>query len=159
MNSYYSSVQSMQKTKSARLKYASGGWPSRIVTVFAGNGLDSVMVLSGVTMTSLIFSECAYGLRYVDLKNRDGGNSWSMRQTVIYHKYLATNKSSTWVMVSPSTKTETCLDQYTRTCGDLTLLNPFEIHLLVLDTLLANWRPYIVDLTARITEQVGSTLS
>ena len=33
-------------------------------------------------------------------------------------------------------------------------LNPFEIHLILLDSALANWRPYIVGLTEQITKQV-----
>lgn len=37
----------------------------------------------------------------------------------------------------------------------MTALNPFEIHLIILDTSLANWRPYIVYLTEQITEHVG----
>lgn len=57
-------------------------------------------------------------------------------------------------MVAASKRTETSLDRYIKSCEDITQLNPFEIHLIVLDTALANWRPYIVGLTEKITQQV-----
>ena len=98
--------------------------------------------------------DCAYGLRYVELKHRESETPWSVRQMAIYHKFRSKCKSSTWIMISASQKTELCLDRYVRSCTDLASLNPFEIHLIILDTALANWRPYIVDLTERITEQV-----
>ena len=140
--------------RSGHPKCVSGDWPQIKRKVVAGSGLDSVVKTLVAVLQLLILSECAYALRYVDLNRRDDSKPWSIRQTVIYHKYQSGNKSSTWVMVSPSEKTEVCLDGYIQKCGDMTLLNPFEIHLLVLDTLLANWRPYIVDLTERITQQV-----
>ena len=114
----------------------------------------------GIASASVSLSEadqcvdCAYGLRYVELKQRKNDNPWSVRQTAIYHKYRSKYKSSTWIMISASEKTELCLDRYVRSCTDLAGLNPFEIHLIILDTALANWRPYIVDLTERIMEQV-----
>lgn len=96
----------------------------------------------------------AYGLRYAELNNRRVQNPWSLRQTVVYHKYKANDESSSWVMIAASKRTETSLDRYIESCEDIAQLNPFEIHLIVLDTALANWRPYIVDLTERITQQV-----
>jgi uncharacterized membrane protein len=43
---------------------------------------------------------------------------------------------------------------YLRTAGSMDDLNPFEIHLLLLDTAMANWRPYMVYLTAETNKQV-----
>lgn len=40
-----------------------------------------------------------------------------------------------------------------KSSSDLAALNPFEKHLILLDALLANWRPYIVYLRKQITEQ------
>lgn len=45
-----------------------------------------------------------------------------------------------------------------RESSNLLAVNPFEIHLIVLDNLLANWRPYIIYLTEKIAEQVGMML-
>ena len=103
---------------------------------------------------SLIDPECAYGLRYAELNNREGSNPWSIRQTAIYHKYTAADKSSSWIMIAASERTRSSLDLYVRSCTDLASFNPFEIHVLVLDSALANWRSYIIELTERITSQV-----
>ena len=105
---------------------------------------------------SLIDTECAYGLRYAELNNREGSNPWSIRQTAIYHKYTAADKSSGWIMIAASERTRSSLDLYVKNCTDLALFNPFEFHVLVLDSALANWRSYIIDLTERITLQVRS---
>ncbi|KAL9136704.1 MAG: hypothetical protein Q9175_002081 [Cornicularia normoerica] len=61
-------------------------------------------------------------------------------------------------MIAASKRTETSLDRYLKSCKDIAQLNPFEIHLIVLDTALANWRPYIVGLTERITQQTDRVL-
>ena len=121
-------------------------------TDYLGFGMASARIALSKTDQ---YSDCAYGLRYVELKQRKSDDPWSVRQTAIYHKYRSKRKASTWIMISASPKTELCLDRYVRSCTDLAGLNPFEIHLIVLDTALANWRPYIVDLTERITEQVS----
>ena len=57
-------------------------------------------------------------------------------------------------MIAASERTQSSLDLYVKSCTDLTSLNPFEIHVLVLDSALANWRSYIIALTERITHQV-----
>ena len=60
-------------------------------------------------------------------------------------------------MISASERTEVALDRYIRSCTDVASLNAFEIHVIVLDNALANWRPYIIDLTERVTQQVHSS--
>ncbi|KAL9119693.1 MAG: hypothetical protein Q9187_003752 [Circinaria calcarea] len=62
-------------------------------------------------------------------------------------------QSSTWVLIAASTSAQLHLDRYIKSSDSLATLNPFEIHLIILDTALANWRPYIVDLSEKITEQ------
>lgn len=106
--------------------------------------------------------EIAYGIRYAELNNRSVEDPWSIRQTAIYHKFKANDRSSSWVMIAASKRTETSLDRYIKSCKDIAQLDPFEIHLIVLDTALANWRPYIVGLTEKVTQQVrpiSTTLS
>ncbi|CAD6565853.1 MAG: hypothetical protein ASARMPRED_008012 [Alectoria sarmentosa] len=57
-----------------------------------------------------------------------------------------------------SARTQSSLDLYVRSCTDLASLNPFEIHALILDSTLADWRSYIIALTERITYQSDKVL-
>lgn len=123
---------------------------------YGGFGILCFSSLQGCGLTR---AELAYGLRYVELNNRNPAEPWSIRQTAIYHKFRAISKASTWVMVSASKRAEQCIDRYVKSCVDLSPLNPFEIHLIVLDTTLATWRPYIVSLTEKIRQQVISSIS
>ncbi|MCJ1402112.1 hypothetical protein MMC11_005331 [Xylographa trunciseda] len=103
--------------------------------------------------------ECAYGLRYVELNSRKGTTEpWSVRQTVVYHKYIMAQQSSTWVLIAASSTTELRIDRYVKSFDKLANLNPFEIHLIILDTALANWRPYIIFLTEKITTMSDAVL-
>ncbi|KAL2047080.1 hypothetical protein N7G274_001099 [Stereocaulon virgatum] len=102
--------------------------------------------------------DIAYGLRYVELNGRDEEKPWSIRQTAIYHKYRADGRSSTWIMIAASRRTEICLDRYVRSCTDIAALNAFEIHVIVLDTALGNWRPYVIYLTERVAKQSENVL-
>ena len=106
---------------------------------------------------SLIGLDCAYGLRYVELNNRGKAEPWSIRQTAIYHKYRTETKSSTWIMISASPNTRGVLERYINSSEDLASLTAFEIHLLMIDTALANWPQYIMDLTDKISKQVSQS--
>lgn len=99
-------------------------------------------------------TECAYALRYVVRNNRPTGPGWSIRQTVTYHRYNMETRSSSWVFVAPSVDAEEQLSRYLTNCSDLSISNPFEFHLILLDIALATWRPYIVQLTETIKQQV-----
>lgn len=118
---------------------------------YAGFGTDSH---SSLRLDPLTYLEIAYGLRYAELNNRTSTEPWSIRQTAIYHRFRANEMASTWVMVSASRRAERCIDRYVKGCVDLAPLNPFEIHLILLDTVLANWRPYLISLTDRIRQLV-----
>jgi len=105
--------------------------------------------------------ECSYILRYVEFTNRPGGkNPWSLRQFAIYHRYKPSQRSrcSTWIIVGASQRTEVRLDRYTRSIEDLIEANPFELHVIFLDTALASWRPYLVHLGQLVDYQVGVLL-
>jgi hypothetical protein len=102
-------------------------------------------------------TECAYGLRFVEFTNREGKDPWSPRQTVVYHRLKPNPGSSTWILVTPSEAALLRLGRYVKSCQDLSLRNPFELHLLLLDTALANWRPYMVSLTESVNNQVTSS--
>lgn len=101
-------------------------------------------------------TECAYALRYVELNNRNTQKPWSLRQTAVYHRYDAKDDVSTWVMISASQKMETCMDRYVKSLRSVSAPNPFNVHVLLFDTALANWRPFIISLTQKINKQVSS---
>lgn len=64
-------------------------------------------------------------------------------------------RNSTWLIIALSQRAQGRLDSYISANGDLSRYNPFEVHLLLLDTATANWRPYLVDIAAQINEQVS----
>ena len=106
----------------------------------------------------LITVECSYILRYVEFTNRGGGrNAWSLRQFAVYHRHKVNFDSpcSTWILVGASQRTELRLDRYTRSIDDLIRSNPFELHVIFLDTAIDSWRPYLENLTQQVTFQVG----
>ena len=109
-------------------------------------------------MSLLTMTDCAYGIRFAELNKRDQRRPWSIRQTSIYHKYRTETRASTWVMVAASKSLETNIDRYVRSCTDIPQLNPFEIHVLILDNALVNWRQCILHLTERATQQVRKNL-
>ena len=99
--------------------------------------------------------ECAYELRYVEPNPYYVKKPWRLRQTAIYHRYKSDDGSSTWVVVSASSNTESSIDRYIKSAGDLTLLGPFDIHLLIVEAALLNWRPYLAHLTEEISDLVS----
>ena len=57
-------------------------------------------------------------------------------------------------MVSASPNTKGVLKRYISSFKDLASLEAFELHVLMIDTALANWPQYIMDLTDKISKQV-----
>ncbi|OCL07709.1 hypothetical protein AOQ84DRAFT_440040 [Glonium stellatum] len=105
--------------------------------------------------------ECAYVLRYVEFTNRGGGKEpWSPRQMAVYHRYkpLARTSCSTWILIGVSERAKMRLDRYSRSIPDIQNANPFEIHLIFVDTTLASWAPYIVDLTINVQRLADKAL-
>jgi hypothetical protein len=103
-------------------------------------------------------AECAYVLRYVELNHR--GNEaapWSLRQSAFYHRFEKETSTSSWVYVALSLRAQTRVDAYLKANGNLSVFNPFEVHLLLVDTAMANWRPYLVYLAAQTNNQVSYT--
>lgn len=121
--------------------------------------LDLVAYPSTPGLSSLTITECAYGLRFVELNFRGTREPWSVRQTAIYHSYKLDKRVSTWVMISASTKIKDSLNNYVRSSENISALNPFEIHVILLDTALGNWRSYIIYLTEQISKQVFTNSS
>ncbi|KAL5378689.1 hypothetical protein DPSP01_008915 [Paraphaeosphaeria sporulosa] len=100
--------------------------------------------------------ECSYILRYIEFTNRTGVKfPWSLRQFAVYHRYKPKSgrACSTWILVGASQRTETRIDDYTRSIDDLNASNPFELHVTFVDTAIASWRPYLVSLTKLVAHQ------
>jgi len=96
--------------------------------------------------------ECAYGLRYVE-ENGYGNRKdpWSVRQTAIYHKYE--KEMGTWILISPSKQAKAkIIENINLEKLKTGVKNPFELHVVLLDTALANWRWYIKSLVEQVTE-------
>jgi hypothetical protein len=99
-------------------------------------------------------TECAYGLRYVELNNYgQGKDPWSVRQTAIYHKYEGNTES--WVFISASDIFETKVVEHHHQLKveDPEKNNPFDFHLKLINSALPNWRWYIKGLVEKATEQ------
>lgn len=96
--------------------------------------------------------ECAYAFRYVDLNNRDTSRPWSIRKVAVYQNYSRLQNSSTWILVSAPLKIETCIDRYVQSVSNFHEVDPFELHVLILESVLTNWRPYIMYLAQKISQ-------
>jgi hypothetical protein len=106
------------------------------------------------------FVECAYGLRYVE-KNGYGDKKepWSVRQTAIYQKYK--DGMETWVFISASKQAETKAIEFIDQFGINRPVSttPFDLHLILLEVALANWRWYIKSLVERTTEHSSRVIA
>jgi len=111
---------------------------------------------------SLTSYQCMYGLRFVELNGRGNlknpTSQWSLRQSAVYCNFQSTQASSTWIFVTLPKLAEGRLEDYLRTCSRTSAPNSFDIHLLLLDTVTANWRPYLVDLSAEIDKHAAQSL-
>jgi Mg2+ and Co2+ transporter CorA len=111
---------------------------------------------------SLTSYQCMYGLRFVELNGRGNlknpTSQWSLRQSAVYCNFQSTQASSTWIFVTLPKLAEGRLEDYLRTCSRTSTPNSFDIHLLLLDTVTANWRPYLVDLSAEIDKHAAQSL-
>lgn len=105
--------------------------------------------------------ECMYGLRFVDLNGRGSlhqpTSRWSLRQTAIYSRHRSSRDEGTWIFVTPSRLAKHRLTELAHNQGSNSPSSPFTIHLLLLETAIANWRPYLVDLATE-TDQHAERL-
>ncbi|KAF2035537.1 hypothetical protein EK21DRAFT_96760 [Setomelanomma holmii] len=98
--------------------------------------------------------EVAYILRYIEYTNREGKPPWSLRQFAVYHQAGTkdANCSSTWIILGSSQRTERCFDDFNTNTHDPRAANPFEMHIVLLDLVVASWRPYLCSLQDAVTE-------
>lgn len=69
-------------------------------------------------------------------------------------QHIACANASTWVFVACSHGAESRIRTYVNGCPQASDQNPFELHVIIIDYLMFNWRPFVVHLTETINEQV-----
>jgi hypothetical protein len=106
--------------------------------------------------------ECMYGLRFVELNGRGNAyqptSRWSFRQTAVYCSFRSASEDSIWIFVTPSKLAQQRIDGYASCGHESSRFNPFEIHLLLLDTAMVNWRHYLIDLAAETDQHAAQSL-
>jgi Mg2+ and Co2+ transporter CorA len=106
--------------------------------------------------------ECLYGIRYVEPNTRtdvvDRSARWSLRQCAIYYQFTTLPTGQTWVFATLSQTCRRRLDQYILDTGSLQRVDFFEVMSLVVDTVIGNWRPYIVALSMEIEQHAAQLL-
>lgn len=91
-------------------------------------------------------SEICYSYRYADIKMKAGAESWVVRQSGVYHKYVKESNQSTWIMLfpMPSSSIEKKIKEGIRDSDARSevLSNHMLLHPMLLSTCLPNWRCY-----------------
>ena len=106
--------------------------------------------------------ECMYGLRFVDLNGRGNPHQptsrWSLRQTAVYSRHRSSKDEGTWIFVTPSRFAKHRLTELAHNQDSNSPSSLFMIHLLLLETAVANWRPYLVDLATETDQHAEQLL-
>jgi hypothetical protein len=106
--------------------------------------------------------ECMYGLRYVELNGRgtqDRPTSrWSLRQTVVHYSQCHPESPASWIFITLSRLTESRLNEYLPRLSKESRCSHFAAHLLIHDTAIANWRPYLIALAAEVDQHATQLL-
>lgn len=104
------------------------------------------------------FQEMMYTFKYVERNGRAQGNSWSMRQTTVYHQ-RTTEGTDLWIILHP--KTESVFQRrLERLFWDVqstanVRLNPATVHLLLFSSYIENWRWYLSQLSETFIDAVS----
>jgi hypothetical protein len=98
-------------------------------------------------------------LRHIEFTNRPEKEPWSLRQYTVYHKYNMSPGEwfSTMILVGMPQRGDDCVTHHANQGGDIRDSHPFELHILFIETALASWRPYILDLSVQVTDIASAT--
>jgi hypothetical protein len=106
--------------------------------------------------TTAVGYEYLYGLRFFENNGRGSPKQpteqWSLRQSAVYNRFEPEQGGATWIFITLSKHAQSRIDDYVVEESQLQTADPMDIHLLVLDTALSNWRPYLVDLSTEVDE-------
>ncbi|KAI8934246.1 hypothetical protein NX059_008991 [Plenodomus lindquistii] len=96
--------------------------------------------------------ETAYIIRFMEFTNRTVARPWSLRQFAVYHRSIPDipEYRSTWILVGSSRRTEDCVGKHAESLNNSPHTNPFELHIMFLDIVIASWRPYLQHLLERV---------
>lgn len=112
--------------------------------------------------TDVSTDECMYGLRYIELNGRGNydhpTSRWSLRQTAVQCSYRALDNTAAWILIAPSQIAEARLNRHLSSITEWSTQTQFEIHLLLFDSAIANWRPYLVDIGAELDQHKARIL-
>jgi hypothetical protein len=101
--------------------------------------------------------ECMYGMRFFELNGRgsvqEPSTQWSLRQSIVYSRSCSDMETTTWLFVTISPIVQKRLDAYVTGSERADLANPFEIHLIILQTIISNWRFFLIALSTEIDEE------
>jgi len=113
---------------------------------------------------SLTF-ECMYGIRFVERNYRNDvplSSQWSLRQCAIYYRRTTALTGQTWIFVTVPESSKSLLDDYFAHSQLGVDRNILEIVILLVDTVMGQWRPYVVALWSETehhaTQSLGSSL-
>ena len=95
----------------------------------------------------------AYGLRFVELNQRSEKHPWSLRQSAVYQKYYL-DGNSTRILINPSIAAFRGLQSYYQSNPNIQQTDPLEVHALLIDSSLSNWRAYMIWLAEQTDAQV-----
>jgi hypothetical protein len=85
---------------------------------------------------------------------KDGQKLWSLRQSAVYCRTDSESQKSTWLFVSLCEAAQKRINEYVQCCGEEPALHPFDIHFMLVDIAVTQWRPYLVELTKDVEDHV-----
>ena len=85
---------------------------------------------------------------------KDGQKLWSLRQSAVYCRTDYESQKSTWLFVSLCEAAQKRINEYVQCCGEEPALHPFDIHFILVDIAVTQWRPYLVELTKDVEDHV-----
>lgn len=115
--------------------------------------IDCIFRISAKTENELLtaprndlgFQVC-YNLRYFEKHGRDLQDPWSCRQSVVHHRHRFSNALSSWIVVQPSIRWQTALDDVHMNV----IVHPLSLHLRSLSSAIANNWEYLEYLSAQL---------
>ncbi|KAK5467372.1 hypothetical protein LTS15_000344 [Exophiala xenobiotica] len=108
-----------------------------------------------------ITCECMFGLRFVEPNFRidvdEPTARWSLRQSAVYFQATGVPRAQTWIFMTLPESCKERLNVYFSHQESVDESHLLEIYVLLVDTVMGNWRPYLVALSVE-TEQHASQL-
>jgi Mg2+ and Co2+ transporter CorA len=106
--------------------------------------------------------ECIYGLRFMERNGRSDtekpSREWSLRQSAIFCRYAPDEDGASWLFITISQRMQQRLNSIVADSGSFHDSDPFEVHILLIDSAISSWRQYLVDLSAETDAQYAQLL-